>query len=458
MGKKIIFRMILLFILLFQQPLSGKPGENALEKIPEKQKITIFFTNDLQAHLLPDRDGRGGLARIAYIVKEEKKLNPNTILVDAGDMSVGTAFGAETKGEAVFRVMNVAGYDAGTYGNHEFDQWGAEQARRYQEIAKFPLLSCNIYERGGKFFATEYKIFSMKSLRLALTGVTNTNLKEGKSCSNIYDLSLCQPKQEIKRFKEAHSGEYDLLIVISHQGKIKGSFLAREPLGIALIVGGHNEDNFCRQEPSTKTWICQAGHFGHFLGRCELFWNHKTRTVSDIRCETIPITKEIPEDQATKSAIARELEELNKTRNLLRVIGTSETEWNETWTGNWIAELLKSEGKADLGIINTYGVRSGIYPGVITPMDIYEIDPFEDRICVFEIDASEIGKIKSRGQFYFSRANKSAKGKPYKIATVDYICKNDFKKNCSAKNCSQDLLRDKILKKVEKDKGFKYFP
>src|SRR5690554_1407681 len=89
--------------------------------------ISILHTNDIHAHVEPfsgtnaDFDGKGGLARIAGTIKHIRSLNPNTLVLDAGDAFQGTPYFNYFGGEFIYKLMSHAGYDASTIGNHEFD-------------------------------------------------------------------------------------------------------------------------------------------------------------------------------------------------------------------------------------------------------------------------------------------------------------------------------------------------
>src|SRR4029453_5291408 len=89
--------------------------------------ISILPTNDTHSQIdpLPSTDGaypgKGGVARRATLVKRLRKANPNTLLVDAGDVCQGTPYFNYYKGEVEYKAMSAIGYDAGTLGNHEFD-------------------------------------------------------------------------------------------------------------------------------------------------------------------------------------------------------------------------------------------------------------------------------------------------------------------------------------------------
>ena len=98
-----------------------------LEPAPGETLITVLHTNDTHSQIDPIRDndrsypGKGGVARRATLVKRIRKENPNTLMLDAGDVMQGTPYFNFYKGEVEYKAMSLIGYDAGTLGNHEFD-------------------------------------------------------------------------------------------------------------------------------------------------------------------------------------------------------------------------------------------------------------------------------------------------------------------------------------------------
>ena len=92
----------------------------------EEQEITILFTHDLHSHLLPamNEDGTeyGGYARLMTKIREQKAIDPDAILVDGGDFAMGSLFQTAYPTSAIeLRMMGAMGYDATTFGNHEYD-------------------------------------------------------------------------------------------------------------------------------------------------------------------------------------------------------------------------------------------------------------------------------------------------------------------------------------------------
>src|SRR5437762_12753334 len=116
--------------------------------------ITILNTNDTHSQIDPILEnekvyaGKGGVARRATLVRRVRKENPNTLLIDAGDVLQGTPYFNFYKGEVEYKAMSMIGYDAGTIGNHEFDN-GVESLAKAMSFANFDIVSSNYDVRGS---------------------------------------------------------------------------------------------------------------------------------------------------------------------------------------------------------------------------------------------------------------------------------------------------------------------
>ena len=119
--RKRIASLLLVLVLLIV-PVSLFPAEAASDK-----ELTILFTHDLHSHLLPSANESGegeygGYARLMTAIREQRTKDPNAILVDGGDFSMGSLFQTAYATSAIeLRMMGAMGYDATTFGNHEFD-------------------------------------------------------------------------------------------------------------------------------------------------------------------------------------------------------------------------------------------------------------------------------------------------------------------------------------------------
>src|SRR5688572_32545323 len=139
--------------------------------------ITILHTNDTHSQIdpLPPNDrnaGKGGVARRATLVKRIRKENPNTLLVDAGDVLQGTPYFNFYKGEVEYKAMSAIGYDAGTLGNHEFDN-GVEALAAALKFANFDILSANYDVKGTVLepLVKRYVVKTVGGIRVGLFGL-----------------------------------------------------------------------------------------------------------------------------------------------------------------------------------------------------------------------------------------------------------------------------------------------
>ena len=128
-------------------------SEPLLELAAGETLITILHTNDTQSQIdpIPDNDkqwgGKGGVARRATLVNEVRKQNPNTLMVDAGDVFQGTPYFNFYKGEVEYTSRSLIGYDVVTLGNHDFDN-GVEALAAAMKFANFEFVSTNYDVRG----------------------------------------------------------------------------------------------------------------------------------------------------------------------------------------------------------------------------------------------------------------------------------------------------------------------
>ena len=108
-------------------------------------------------------------------------------------------------------------------------------------------------------------------------------------------------------------------------------------------------------------------------------------------------------------------------------------------------------------MINSGGVRSEIFRGEITPADIYEILPFNDRVAVFELGGAELLRVKRLGWFYFSRGPQITAGRTYRVASIDYLVKiNDFP-GARHVQIFEQPLREIMIERIEQDRGLSRF-
>ena len=261
-----------------------------LEPGPGETLITVLHTNDTHSQIDPilDNDrtwaGKGGVARRATLVKRVRKENPNTILIDGGDVCQGTPYFNFYKGEVEYKAMSLIGYDAGTLGNHEFDN-GVESLARALQFANFDLVSTN-YDVRGSALESKVKTHAVKvigGVRIGLLGlgirpqglITDDNFKPLKYLDPV---SMARGAVKLLREQE----RCQMVLGMSHLGyyanpkgdEVGDSQVAAQVDGIDFIASGHThtfmEKPVLQKNPSGKdTVIFQVGRSGIYVGRVD---------------------------------------------------------------------------------------------------------------------------------------------------------------------------------------------
>ena len=260
--------------------------------------ITILHTNDTHSQIDPlpanDRNaGMGGVARRATLVKRIRKENPNTLLVDAGDVLQGTPYFNFYKGEVEYKAMSAIGYDAGTLGNHEFDN-GVDALAAALKFANFDVVSAN-YDVKGTVLEGKVKRYVVKTLggiRVGLfgLGVSPTALITPDNFKGVtYIDPVVAARAVVKKLREEE--RCSLVVCMSHSGYFEDgqrgdSFIASQVDGIDFIASGHThtfmEKPVTQAQPcGAKTLIFQVGKSGIYVGRVDFtFRNGKLASAS----------------------------------------------------------------------------------------------------------------------------------------------------------------------------------
>ena len=191
-----------------------------------KKHITILHTNDVHSHIEPfdasdkRNANRGGVSRRYTLIKNIRKENPNTLLLDAGDIFQGTPYFNFYGGELEFKLMSKLGYDAATLGNHDFDN-GIDGLFAQTPNADFKILTAN-YDFSNTLMdgLTEpYRVFVKDGVRIGVFGLGIqldglVNKQQYKETQYLDPVEIAQDMTRILK-KEEHC---DLIICLSHLG------------------------------------------------------------------------------------------------------------------------------------------------------------------------------------------------------------------------------------------------
>ncbi|HEX9011627.1 MAG TPA: metallophosphatase [Holophagaceae bacterium] len=272
-------------------PLKAAPAE-----VPASGRITLLHTNDTHSHIEPfgpgngALSGRGGMARRATLVKRLRSELGASLLLDAGDVFQGTPFFNEYKGRLDYRLMRMVGYDAGTLGNHDFDN-GVDMLVQAMESMErmdhpnppFPFVNCNFDFTGAPKLGKRvrpYLVRDFPGIRVGITGVgvafaglVAPKNHEGIGWRNPFE-SL---KPVVKHLREVEKA--DLVVVLSHLGyqMLDSDFddlrLPTHVPGVDAVIGGHSHtflDTPTRVPQALgETLVFQVGFGGVNLGRMD---------------------------------------------------------------------------------------------------------------------------------------------------------------------------------------------
>lgn len=258
------------------------------------KRITILHTNDTHSHLdtFPQTDAKfpnqGGAAKRATIFNKIKNENPHTLILDAGDMFQGTPYFNYYGGELEIKVMNMLQYDAGTIGNHEFDNGInslAEQIRK----ANFDIINANYDFKNTLMngLTKPYKVFVKDGIKI---GVFGLGIKlEGLVNKSEYGETLwnnpIEIAQDVTRILKDEL-KCDLIICLSHLGYYYGNNsqmisdldLAAKTKNIDLIIGGHThtfleKPTVVLNAEQKEVIVNQVGCYGVRVGQIDFYFD-----------------------------------------------------------------------------------------------------------------------------------------------------------------------------------------
>lgn len=268
-------------------------------KSPVKH-ITILHTNDVHSHIeaFPADDAKfpnqGGVSRRYTLIEAIRKENPNTLLLDAGDIFQGTPFFNFYGGELEFKLMSKLKYDAATLGNHDFDN-GIDGFYAQLPHADFSFINSN-YDFSNTLIdgkVKDHQIFMKDGVKIGVFGlgieldglVSKNNYKETKYLNPV------EIAQEMtKKLKQQE--KCDLVICLSHLGyhyetdKIDDLKLASKTKDIDLIIGGHTHTFLPKPTVTTniegkKVLVNQTGWAGVNLGRIDFYLDEENNISAD---------------------------------------------------------------------------------------------------------------------------------------------------------------------------------
>lgn len=258
--------------------------------------LTLLHTNDLHSQIEPFDEnhprfaGRAGFGRIARLVNNTRIENPNLMLLDAGDFFQGTPYFNFFGGDLILKLMSDLGYDAGTLGNHEFDN-GLEGLLDPLKSAGFPLVNSNYSFEGtileGKF--PRFRIFNKQGVKVGLygLGIELRGLVNARQYGGVRYNDPVPVALEMEKFL-ALDQKCDFVVCLSHLGlryqdsKISDVALAALTSHTDVIIGGHThsfleEPLQIKNSKGNMVVVNQAHYGGLVVGRLDFVFERNRR-------------------------------------------------------------------------------------------------------------------------------------------------------------------------------------
>lgn len=445
--------------------------------------LTILHTNDTHDHLLPydARQGKslGGVARRAALIKQIKSQTPATLVLDAGDVFQGTPIYTFYQGEADYKTMDQAGYDATTVGNHELDN-GLANLLKQAKGRSFKVINSNMLDQTGKNIFLRKHIFERNGLKIGVFGVLGDDAQGAVAKKHQKDYVFVPPLELAQKLTDELRKEADLVVMLSHSGLDEDTALAKQVKGINLIVGGHSHTKLDVPREVTngdwRTLVVQGFQWGEYLGRLDL--KVEDGKIVGYDGKLLPITRAIQEDKIVAETVESYNAKIAKEMEVVVAQAptglSSEGKYQgDSPLGNWTADMLKQISGAEIGIVNSGGLRASLQPGPVTRGAVYSVFPFDNAVVTIDVDGKLLRTILDTTASYlggsgflqfsgvtFRIEDQKAKdvlvnGKPldlaktYKVATIDYVAQGGDRQPhfAEAKNYQGQgvFLRDAVL-------------
>ncbi|QRG70305.1 bifunctional 2',3'-cyclic-nucleotide 2'-phosphodiesterase/3'-nucleotidase [Brevibacillus choshinensis] len=394
----------------------------------EKVKVQLLGLNDLHGQL--DTDTKvgtqlaGSMEYTAAAIKQHEAENPNTLLVEVGDMIGGSPLiSAQFQDEPTVEVMEAMGYDVGTLGNHEFDEGIAELQRMIHggEHSKgtkgydginFPIVAANAFDTStGKLITDPYVVKEVGGVKIGFIGVVtqetpNMIVRKGNEALKITDEveAINQYTEELKK-----QGIKAIVVLAHNPATQTGKADLYDATDIAekvddevdVIFAAHNHV-FVNKEVDNKL-IVEAYSYGSAFSDVDLEIDPLTGDIVNKKAEVVTVyQKDYTPDPAVSAIIQKYEDQIAPIK--AEVVGESSAalpkgypsvseDQGDIALGNLIADGMKQAMDADFAMMNGGGVRADLPAGNVTFGDLFAIQPFGNVLNKVKLSGADLETV-----------------------------------------------------------------
>ncbi len=372
--------------------------------------ISVLHTTDLHGHILPtsDYEGRGdlgGLARCAAQMRQWRRENPHSLLLDIGDVYQGTEVGLRTRGATMIRCLNALDYDAWVVGNHEFD-WGPDAFASCAGLSAMPVLSGNALVEGKPFGQAAgplakirpWFIREIAGIRLAVLSATTPALSSWLPPEYLAGFEVLDPVEALRGLmREIAEARPDAILLAGHMGLTRLDDIAnrvgaitREFPGIAVYLGGHTHQN--------HSSLVINGVI--YAGKVDLTFDRSSRRLLHRAAVTVPMDRQVPLDplvlsvaqselDAADQVLAQKIGELTEPFSVISSFGQP-SDIERLIASGMAATLRKKNVAVDAVIHGLFDRQHSLGAGFKSVADAWSVLPYENQIVTVELAYADL--------------------------------------------------------------------
>jgi 2',3'-cyclic-nucleotide 2'-phosphodiesterase (5'-nucleotidase family) len=400
--------------------------------------VVILSTTDMHGHIFPldyytNKYDNVGIAKVATLIKEARRNDPDLLLVDSGDTIQGTPLEYfhnkrhNTPPDPMMLAMNALQYDSMTVGNHEYN-FGLKVLEKARNEAKFPWLSANTFATATS--APHYQPYIVKEvqgIRIGVLGLTTPGIPNWENAPNYAGLEFHESVSEAKKWVPLlrEKEKADVVVIAMHMGieedlrsgqtnpaqvpnENAAIAIARQVRGIDVILMGHTH----REVPSlvvNGVLLTQANRWASHLARVDLYLEKNAGGRWEIvakSARTLPVNEKTeideqiaklgePYDQETQAWLTRTIGQSNED------LGAQQCRFRDTAIIDLIQRVQLEASHADVSMAACFNPQAHISKGAVTVRDIAGLYEYENTLVTLELTGRQLKEALEHSARYF---------------------------------------------------------
>ncbi len=377
------------------------------------QRISLLHTTDIHGQVnvhdeffwennKPVFRKCGGFAHLKTLIRELRKENPNTLLLDGGDCFQGSAIAALSEGQALIPLMNNLNYDLMLPGNWEV-VYGKKMLMKDMGAYHAPKVCSNMFhEEGGDLMFPPYHTFFIGGVKIGFVGYNDPLTPIRQSPAYSYGIKFAEPDKNIARYIKLlkEQEQCSIVFALTHMGMAQQLHLANQPHaeGIDYILGADTHERIRVPLPAKYSKVTEPGAFASFIGKLDLVIEN-----GKIKDESYSLLEVDPAKYKADEEMLHLIEQAHQPykNELKKVIGKSKTPLYryfviETPMDNLITDAVMWKAKPDIALSNGFRFCPPLIPdpktGIaeITKEYLWSMLPVNSDVKMAEITGEQL--------------------------------------------------------------------